>query len=101
MSEPKVSALTTENLEFSLAVADFCERHTISVRKLSAMCDGGRNYISKTTAHRVITATTDNRMIEHFRSIAAAGWRRTDRSSIRSLRRLFPLLVETDSRSQA
>lgn len=57
------------NAEFGLSVREFIDRHGISLRKLSDLCDGGRNAFSKTSADRLVKGTADAAVYERMRPI--------------------------------
>jgi type II secretory pathway predicted ATPase ExeA len=67
------SALNEEQLQFCESLAEFCHDQKITLRKLSTICDGERNCLSKSTADRVLKGTVDPYYLDRLRPVMAAG----------------------------
>lgn len=58
--------LSPANQQFCELVAEFCSRHTISIRRLSMLCNGYANRFSRSQAHRFLTLAADDATVERM-----------------------------------
>lgn len=68
---PNPSALNDDQLNVCKFVADFRDEHDLSIRRISAICDGDRTGISKSTVQRIISAGIDPDALEKIRPTLA------------------------------
>lgn len=60
-----------DKYEFAKQLGEFCDRHQISYRKLSTICDGSRNNFSKTSVARIMNAQGDEALYNRILPLLA------------------------------